>query len=362
VRASPLAAFGGLQLILVGDVGQLPPVRRADEGLPSLPITFGFEALSLVRNLPPVEVIVLTTSFRHADDAPFAALLERARSGAPTPADHETLRGRVCAPGPGATRLLSRVRDVDAENTRALESLVARGAEVRTYTASVEVVMRRDAAPDAETTLRTLAAALRSPSSHAAVPPSLRVAVGAEVMLAANVDVAGGLVSGRRARVVGFELGIPRVMLLDGPDLGRLVDVARHTWTQRYDAVGEVRYEQIPLRLAWASTIHRIQGQTLPSGIYASMRSIFAPGQAYTALSRAPSLDKVWLSDYAPSAITAHPAVSALLASGSALPICNPEGWPEEARAYLDECRRLGSVRPRVGGARAPRAKFARRR
>ena len=79
------------------------------------------------------------------------------------------------------------------------------------------------------------------------------------------------------------------------------------------------RRKQIPIRLAWALSIHKCQGMTL-DGIELSMRHIFEYGQAYVAFSRARSLSSVYLQDFSPGKIKAHPHVCELYEAITPLP------------------------------------------
>jgi ATP-dependent DNA helicase PIF1 len=78
---------------------------------------------------------------------------------------------------------------------------------------------------------------------------------------------------------------------------------------RRIPDLGEVYVWQVPLRLGWASTIHRMPGQTLSLVDAALDASVFEVGQAYVALSRARSLEGLSLASFDPACIVAHPKV-----------------------------------------------------
>lgn len=120
-----------------------------------------------------------------------------------------------------------------------------------------------------------------------AIDPTIHLRPGAQVMLKVNLDLQRGLVNG--ARGVVTECNIESVMVLF---YGKRtpIKICLHVWKYEDDKIVYTR-EQIPLILAWASTIHKSQGCTLDFAICDLGSSIFADGQAYVALSRVRSLD-----------------------------------------------------------------------
>ena len=117
--------------------------------------------------------------------------------------------------------------------------------------------------------------------------------VGARVLLLANVDVAAGLANGSTGTIVGFDAS-SSLPYVDFDDLG-VVLVHPHQWRCE-DVDWQATYEQVPLMLAWATSIHRSQGLTLRTVVAdVSVRSCFAPGMAYVVASRVRSLDSLHL-------------------------------------------------------------------
>jgi ATP-dependent DNA helicase PIF1 len=88
-------------------------------------------------------------------------------------------------------------------------------------------------------------------------------------------------------------------------DNGVVETIRPHEWSMTKEP-WEARYVQLPLRLAWYLTIHKAQGITSPVHVNLSME-VFAPGQAYVALSRAPSLKDVYITSFNPSVCRADP-------------------------------------------------------
>ena len=145
------------------------------------------------------------------------------------------------------------------------------------------------------------------PDSYRPTDPELTLAAGARVMLLTN-DPDGRWVNGSIGTVLRLDAGDDRIVvqLDDGQlddtqldDAGR-VEVVRHTWEASYnrwdaeagaivrEALGS--FTQLPVRLAWAVTIHKAQGKTFDRVVVDFERSTFEHGQAYVALSRARSL------------------------------------------------------------------------
>jgi ATP-dependent DNA helicase PIF1 len=131
--------------------------------------------------------------------------------------------------------------------------------------------------------------------------------VGAQVMLLANLNQEAGLINGSRGVVKGFSDGLPVVQFAS-----MTVPVKLHQW--RAEDV-QIEREQIPLRLAYALTIHKAQGASLDSAFIDIGSSTFEYGQAYVALSRVRSLDALFVYDLDPKAFKVHPAVKAFYES-----------------------------------------------
>ena len=144
----------------------------------------------------------------------------------------------------------------------------------------------------------------------------LSVGIGAKVMLTKNLDVSDGLVNGAFGTVVhiGEEQDFPSAIHVkfDCPNVGRIqrskakrrfsehstvINVQEDTIT--YD--GGIR-RQFPLTLAWASTVHKVQGLTVEKAVV-SLKKIFSSGQAYVALSRVKSVTGLTIKDFEESKI-----------------------------------------------------------
>ncbi len=276
--------FGGIQIILCGDFFQLPPVSSQ----PLLGETlFAFESSAWQSG--EFYVCYLEEQHRQGED-PLLGVLNDIRNG--TPGEHTKipLRTRYKKEPEGATRptkLYSRNVNVDAINERELSQLT--GPE-RVFT-----MIDHGLAPLVETLKRSCLA-----------PEHLKLKIGAEVMFIKN-DNLGTYVNGTRSVVIGFdkgEEGWPVVKTYDE----RKITVYPEEW--KFEDNGTVRatISQIPLRLAWAITIHKSQGMTLDAAEI-DLGDAFEPGMGYVALSRVRSLSGLKLMNLNEMALKVHPKV-----------------------------------------------------
>ena len=263
------------QLVLTGDFAQLPPVQGR----------FAFQSEAWARRAPTV--VRLTRLLRQADDAPFQAMLERLRWGRPSPADLDALRAlrnTVFPEGVEPTRLHSRNAEVDAINAAAFEALVAGGAPTRDYAR----VARGERA--------------KAWADSASIPDRVQLAVGAQVMVTRNMP-ALGLVNGSRGVVTALRPEAVVVRTVAGREVAlRPIPIA-------CESEPELACSAMPLRLAYAMSIHKSQGVTLDAMEVDLGRSVFEFGQGYVAISRARNLASVRVLDVDERAFRAHPDV-----------------------------------------------------
>lgn len=127
--------------------------------------------------------------------------------------------------------------------------------------------------------------------------------IGTQVMLLKNVNVSAGLVNGARGVVTKFSDGLPVVRFRQKEHA-----VKHERWSIKTAGGAVLSRRQIPLRLAWAFSIHKSQGLTLDC-VEMSLARVFEAGQAYVALSRAQSLDTLRVLDFKASQVWADPDV-----------------------------------------------------
>ena len=299
LRAIP-APFGGIQLLLVGDFFQLPPVIRREPGAQSEEKVFIFE--SPLWNEVVGKIVELTEIYRQNDPV-FKQCLQEIRRGHLSNTsieileqcsrrDWSTLRIRP-------TLLFPRRAEVDMINNTNIQAI---NKPSRCYKASIvfgpNAQVSRD---DAD-----LKRAIEIMDREGPYLPELILKEGAQVMLTFNMDQVNGLVNGSRGVIVRFEegsIGLPIVEFLNGVRM----PIGPQTW--EVEDFVDVFRSQIPLRLGYGQTIHKGQGLSLDLALISIGRDVFEYGQAYVALSRVRSLDALYIHDFEPGSIRAHPRV-----------------------------------------------------
>jgi ATP-dependent DNA helicase PIF1 len=141
-----------------------------------------------------------------------------------------------------------------------------------------------------------------SPAKHCNAKETLKLTKGAQVMLLYNKDIHNGLVNGSRGVITDFNDGLPVVTFVNG----MVSTIDYHEWEVKDGGrvVGSIF--QIPLRLAYAITVHKSQGLTLDRS-YINLRGVFEYGQAYVALSRVKRIDGLTIKGFSIHSFKAHP-------------------------------------------------------
>ena len=256
--------FGGLQVVLCGDFFQLPPISRGAEKA-----RFVYHSDIWQDQDMDLKVCYLDEQHRQSDDE-LLNVLNDIRGNKVTDATLNPLRKRYKKEISGEvepTKLYTHNSDVDRINERALDKLD--GAE-ETYEMTstgkqklVEVLMKSCLAPEI-----------------------LRLKKDAAVMFVKN-NHDKGYVNGTLGTVVDFDdFGSPVVRLRDGVE----VTATPESWTIEEDGKVLAEISQIPLRLAWAITVHKSQGMSLDAAEMDLSKS-FEPGMGYVALSRVRTLE-----------------------------------------------------------------------
>ena len=280
--------FGGVQLLMIGDLQQLTPVvtpedERVLAPYYDTPYFFGSKALAQIDYV----TIQLEKVYRQQDDI-FLTLLNHIREGQPTREDMTQLNARCqpqFAPKPeeGYIRLTTHNQMANNYNESELKKLPARSY---TYRARIEGTFPDYSYPTAET---------------------LVLKEGAQVMFVKN-DPSGEhrYYNGRIGHVTLAEDNRLEVYC---PGDSEAIEVEPLEWENaRYTLNDETReietevlgkFTQLPLRLAWAITIHKSQGLTFERAIIDASLS-FAPGQVYVALSRCKTLEGMVLASQIP--------------------------------------------------------------
>ena len=277
--------FGGVQVLLVGDPLQLPPVTKENDRILlhamgyKTPFLHSAKVWNRIDNLKAIE---LKRVYRQTEPT-FIAALNEIRRYKNLPPALAFLNERCLRPhreGRKPVLLTSTRRQADGYNTRGLREL-----------------------PGPETVYRgKMEGKLNIQGDQLPVPENLNLKPGAEVMTVQNDSVHRWL-NGSRGQVVGLE---PDAAVVKFYDSGETHKVQRHTWEKvkqvwdntkgRIQNEVEGSYTQLPLIHGWALTIHKAQGMTLDDVRVDLAGGTFASGQLYVAISRARTLDGLSLS------------------------------------------------------------------
>lgn len=297
--------FGGVRFLFIGDACQLPPVSGQ----------YFFKAEAWKKAAP--QIFQLTQLIRQSGDQPFQELLMRARWGELNAEDVALLKSKVGTCGTTTTdvqptRLYAINQNVDAENDKAFHALLLEQASadsVRTYPTEYY-----DPSANVTALLK-----IKAYANSARIPDAVVLCKGAQVMVTWNQPPETGIVNGTRGVVVGVapdsvtircvDGGVATIpyMKIDYPD-----DATTHCIMHldgNTPTIPHIRF--LPIRLAYALSIHKSQGVTLDAAEIDLGKTIFEHGQAYTALSRVKSLDALHLTAFRRRAFTTHPDVLA---------------------------------------------------
>ncbi len=263
------APFGGIQVVLSGDFFQLPPVNRADSRQGS------FVTNSQVWAQNVFTVCYLEKQFRQSNDQAYTDILNGIRAGVLTRNQLRSLQDRATAiedPFTTQTRLMTVNVDVDEVNERQLAKLEGDMHEYEMETAGSKQYL--------EQLQRSCLA-----------PQTLRLKKGAHVMCIKNSQDRK-YVNGTLGVVVAFEKGTdyPVVALNNG----REITIRPDSWELMDGDKRRAQITQLPLRLAWAITVHKSQGMTLDAARVDLSRA-FVEGMGYVALSRVKSMEHLIL-------------------------------------------------------------------
>lgn len=274
--------FGGVQLLMIGDLQQLPPIAHGgeDELLRQYYKTLYFFSSAALKSMK-YSCIELKNVYRQTDRH-FIDILNHARSCTLTSQDISDLNARYIPgfspkPEDGYIRLMTHNRQVDYVNETELEKL---DSKPYTFVAAVTGTFPEESYPTAN---------------------SLTLKKGAQVMFIKN-DPERRFINGTLGEVKSIDKNSIAVRLAES---GMIIDVEPMEWQNiRYQFDEESkeisskqigRFKQYPLKAAWAITVHKSQGLTFDKAII-DVHAAFSPGQAYVALSRCRTLDGLVLS------------------------------------------------------------------
>lgn len=252
-------SMGGLQIILVGDLFQLPPVKSDKDYIFRSKI---WQELDL-------KICYLNEQHRQQTGDELNGILQAIRGNRVGPAELAVLNSKLKSSQrdhPNTVKLYSHNFDADKVNEEQLNKLKTKLKvyEMRTSGRRQEVEVLKQAILSPET---------------------LKLKAGCQVIFTAN-NYGEGYVNGDRGIVVDFKAGLPVVRMARSAYL----TVGKYSWKSEIDRQTVAEARQLPLKLAWAITIHKSQGMSLDKAEIDLSRA-FSPGMGYVALSRLRTID-----------------------------------------------------------------------
>jgi len=276
--------FGGLQVILSGDFFQLPPIDKVSNDSKNN-MVFGSMAWQILN-----PAICYLEEQHRQDDNTLTEILNMIRDNNISETHYGYLKNRIGATLKNktkATKLYTHNTNVDNINDIELSLIKEEGEKVFSMTSTgpehlVEILKKSCLANE-----------------------NLKLKIGAEVMCVKN-NFEENYVNGSRGKVVGFlsESDYPIIELYNGKN----VTLKPELWVIEEDGKIKASITQIPLRLAWAITIHKSQGMSLDNAEIDLTRT-FAYGMGYVALSRVRTLEGISLVGLNPEALRVDPLV-----------------------------------------------------
>lgn len=274
--------FGGMQIVFVGDFFQLPPVSRGRDEMP-----FAFASSSWQAANP---VVCYLREQHRQEDPVFLELLTALRRNEITEEHANLLNERIQEEGEfdssEITKLFSHNEDVDRLNHAALQNVEG------------DMKMFKMTSTGREALVAQLKKGCLSPEE-------LYLKTGAVVMFTRNAQN-GAYVNGTLGEVVRFETDTRYPVIRTRSRREIVAEPAE--WIVEENGKQLASIKQIPLRLAWAMTVHKSQGMSLDAA-YVDLRQAFAHGQGYVALSRVRTLSGLYLAGYNKRALEVHPEV-----------------------------------------------------
>ncbi|MES2749345.1 MAG: helix-turn-helix domain-containing protein [Patescibacteria group bacterium] len=273
-------AFGGLQVIFVGDFFQLPPVTKMGNMM-----RYGFESRAW-ENARPL-ICYLSDQFRQEDEQLLALLTSIRRNEIEE--EHYTLLNEqtdIAYENIEPTRLYTHNADVDLVNNTKLAALPGKPKTFKMH--------GRGSKPLLEGLVKNCLS-----------PDTLILKEDAMVMCTKN-NFEAGYVNGTLAKVVDFEreTGLPIIETTEG----KRIVMNTTTWDVIEDGKTLASVEQIPLRLAWAITVHKSQGMSLDA-VEVDLSKAFVFGQGYVALSRVRTLAGLKVLGLSANALSVDPKI-----------------------------------------------------
>lgn len=326
--------FGGIQVVFTGDFFQLPPVGNAGDPYSEM---FCFESELWGRVFKKENQIELTTMFRQKDPL-YSSILSNIRKGFLGEEDYEVLKKCINRPLEGGedavvpTKLFAIKSKADYINNLMFSKITEEAhtfhkeimTDCTTYleggnSIPLEILVKcnRMTPKEKEYEIENMT------NNITGLKENLQLKRGTLVMCTRNLDLDRGICNGSQGVVVDFmetpTKKIPVVKFTNGVKM----PINMYYWqSEEYPSIA---VGQIPLIMAWAITIHKIQGATLSMAEMDIGRSIFEYGQIYVALSRVKSLDGLYLLGFHPTKVRANPKVIEFYRGLLPIPVQTPQ-------------------------------------
>ncbi|KKQ59070.1 MAG: AAA ATPase [Parcubacteria group bacterium GW2011_GWC1_38_17] len=300
--------FGGMQVVLSGDFFQLPPITQGGSSVQFVNTSRAWKEMD-------IRVCYLDEQFRHEDNT-LEAILNEMRGGFVSQKTRDVLASQCeknFANGIAPTRLYAHNIDVDILNERELVKLPGEAQEFEMQIKGKDILVK-------------------SLKKSILAPEFLKLKKDAVVMFVKN-NFDAGYVNGTLGIIDGFDNdGAPIVRLFSD----KKITVLPVQWAVEEDGKILARAEQLPLRLAWAITIHKSQGMSMDAAEI-DLSKAFVPGQGYVALSRLRTLAGLVLLGMNEMAFAVHPEVATLDRSL----LLNSEKWEQEIAQFDNDKLRI---------------------
>ena len=271
--------FGGIQIVLSGDFLQLPCVGES---------SFCFESTSWGTVIH--KTIYLHKIHRQTDKI-FQQILNEARVGELSMESINILKTcedkKVDTLDILPTKIYAVNSSVDFENQKALDELHQKDHDLVFYEYERKININKKN--------------YKLNEKNIAMPETLQLCKGAQVMLLYNMDLSKSLANGSRGVVIDFNKDLPIVRFMNGLEM--TIDYYSQTIEENDEKVYTIK--QIPLKVAFACSIHKLQGQTLDY-VNIDFSNVFETGQSYVALSRVKSLNGLIVNNFDESYVFAN--------------------------------------------------------
>ena len=327
---STFEPFGGIQLIVSGDFFQLPPVSKE-----ALPFAKKTPFMSPAWKAADFEVCYLDEQHRQQEDV-LLDVLREIRMGKISMETRKKINEKTqpfssqTIPSESTTRLFTHNAPADILNQQQLDTL---DNPIRTFHSK-------------SSGLKKWVDILKQ---SMLAPQELQLAIGAAVMFVRN-NAEKGYFNGTRGMIVDFEEGLPVVETHDG----EFIYATQEGWSimdENDNPLATV--SQIPLRLAWAITVHKSQGMTLENAVMDLSRS-FEPGQGYVALSRVKTWKGLFLTganettfQVEPLALKADVRFKELSKLSEDKIPSNPETLKQQWASFIEKCEGVDPNAPK---------------